>query len=187
MLTLAAATDGHLLWITSRAAGIVALLLASASVGLGVAMGGRLVRRRGPELRALHEALALATMAAIVVHAVALLGDAYLRPSIADITVPFVGSYQRGWTTLGIVAGWSTLLLGLSYYARARIGVERWRRWHRLTALVWLASIAHALGEGTDAGRAWFLVATGVVVLPAALLLGRRLVPRPPVVEGSSS
>lgn len=187
MLQLAAATDGHLFWITSRAAGIVALLLASASVSLGLLMGGHVIRRRGPELRALHEALALGTMAAIVVHAGALLGDAYMHPSIVDIAVPFASSYARAWTTIGIVAGWSTLILGLSYYARTRIGVERWRRWHRLTALVWLASIAHSLGEGTDAGRAWFLVSTGVVVVPAALLLVRRLAPHRPVREGIPS
>ena len=168
-------TDGHLLWITSRAAGILALLLSSAAVCVGLAMGGRLVRRRGPDLRATHEALALATMAAIVIHAGALLGDSYLSPSLADITVPFVSSFNRLWTSVGIVCGWLTLVLGLSYYVRARIGVRRWRRLHRLTAVVWLASIAHALGEGTDAGQAWFLLGAGALVVPAMTLLAVRM------------
>ena len=66
-------------------------------------------------------------------------------------------------------------LLGLSYYVRGRIGVERWRRLHRFTALAWLLGVAHALGEGTDAGTTWFLVSAGVVAAPAALLLGARL------------
>lgn len=178
LLHLAAATDGHLFWITSRAAGIAALLLASASVSLGLLMGARLVKRRGADVRALHEALALGTMAAIVVHALALLGDGFLRPTLFDLTIPFVSSYQRLWTTLGIAAGWMTLILGLSYYVRARIGVERWRRWHRFTALVWLASLGHSLGEGTDAGQAWFLASVGVVVLPAFVLLVQRVLPR---------
>ena len=59
----------HLFWITSRAAGVLALLLSSAAVCVGLMMGGRLVQRRGPDLRVTHEALALATMVAIVIHA----------------------------------------------------------------------------------------------------------------------
>jgi sulfoxide reductase heme-binding subunit YedZ len=164
-------TDGHLFWITSRAAGILALLLATASVTVGLLMSGRLIRRRGPDLRATHEALAIATMAAIVVHAGALLGDSVMSPSLADITLPFVSSFHRVWTTLGILCGWGALILGLSYYARSRIGVQRWRRLHRLTAVVWLASIAHAVGEGSDAGQAWFLLAAGALVVPALALL----------------
>ena len=104
-------------------------------------------------------------MAAIVVHAGALLGDSFMSPSLADITLPFASSFHRFWTTLGILCGWGTLILGLSYYARARIGVQRWRRLHRLTAVVWLVSIAHALGEGSDAGEAWFLLGAGALVL----------------------
>jgi sulfoxide reductase heme-binding subunit YedZ len=65
-------TAEHLFWITSRAAGILALLLATAGVSVGLLMGGRLIGRRGPDLRVAHEALSLATMAAIVVHAGAL-------------------------------------------------------------------------------------------------------------------
>jgi sulfoxide reductase heme-binding subunit YedZ len=164
-------TEEHLFWITSRAAGVLALLLSSAAVCVGLLMGGRLVRRRGPDLRVTHEALALATMVAIAVHAGALLGDSYMSPSLADITVPFVSSFNRLWTSVGIACGWLTLILGLSYYARARIGVQRWRRLHRFTAVVWLASIAHALGEGTDAGQAWFLLGVGALVVPAFVLL----------------
>jgi methionine sulfoxide reductase heme-binding subunit len=165
----------HLFWITSRAAGILALLLSTAAVSVGLLMGGRLVRRRGVDLRATHEALALATIAAIVVHAGALLFDSFLSPSLLDVTIPFVSAYNRLFTTLGILCGWATVLLGLSYYWRARIGVARWRRLHRWTALVWLLSIVHALGEGTDAGEAWFLLGVGALVVPALGLLAVRM------------
>jgi sulfoxide reductase heme-binding subunit YedZ len=68
------------------------------------------------------------------------------------------------------------LLLGLSYYVRARIGVQRWRALHRFTVLAWLLGLVHALGEGTDAGRTWFLAMTAIVAVPAlALLTLRRL------------
>ena len=62
---------------------------------------------------------------------------------------------------MGIVGGWMMIILGLSFYARGRIGQQRWRKLHRFTALAWILGLAHSLGEGTDAGKLWFLVATG--------------------------
>jgi sulfoxide reductase heme-binding subunit YedZ len=171
---LATALGGHFLWITSRAAGTAALLTSSLSVGLGLLMSGRLLKGRMTDLRVAHEALALATIGAIVVHATALLGDSFFHPSLAAITVPFVSSYKQPWMTMGIIAGWMMIILGLSFYARGRIGQQRWRKLHRFTALAWVLGLGHSLGEGTDAGQAWFLIATAVVAIPAALLLAGR-------------
>jgi methionine sulfoxide reductase heme-binding subunit len=81
------------------------------------------------------------------------------------------------WTTIGIVSGWALVFLALSFYVRKYIGVQRWRALHRFTALAWILGVAHSLGEGTDAGQVWFLVMTGVVAVPAALLLVTRLAP----------
>jgi predicted ferric reductase len=71
------------------------------------------------------------------------------------------------------------LALGLSYYARARIGVQRWRVLHRFTALAWVLGLAHSLGEGTDAGTMWFLGMTAIVTVPALILLFVRLLAEP--------
>jgi sulfoxide reductase heme-binding subunit YedZ len=178
--TLATAVGPHLYWITSRAAGIVALLLSSISVCVGLLMGGRILKGRQPDLRVTHEALSLATLAAIAVHGLTLIGDGFLHPSLGDVAVPFLSGYKTLWTSMGIVAFWAMLLLGLSYYARTRIGTQRWRKLHRFTALAWILGLAHSLGEGTDAGQAWFLAMTAIVVLPAiALLLVRWLGPSP--------
>jgi methionine sulfoxide reductase heme-binding subunit len=183
---LATAVGPHLYWITSRAAGIAALLLASTSVCVGLLMGGAL-RTRKADLRIAHEALSLATLAALLVHGLTLLGDGYLHPSLGDIAIPFLGGYRTLWTSMGIVAFWALLLLGLSYYARARIGVQRWRRLHRFAALAWLLGLAHSLGEGTDAGQAWFLAMLAIVAVPAiGLLLARLLRAAPHVPSGSA-
>jgi sulfoxide reductase heme-binding subunit YedZ len=177
----------HLFWITSRAAGTAALLLSSLAVCVGLAIGGRLVRGR-TDLRQLHEALSLASIVALVVHAVALLGDSFMSPSVADIAIPFVSAYQRLWTSLGIVSGWALIALGLSYYARARIGVQRWRVLHRFTALAWLGGLVHAFGEGTDAGTTWFVLALGIVVVPTLFLLAYRHLEEPaPAAPGAAA
>jgi hypothetical protein len=80
MTMLAAALGEHFFWITSRAAGVAALLASSAAVTVGLLMGGRLTRRRLPDLKVAHEALSLATIAALLVHALALVGDGFLSP-----------------------------------------------------------------------------------------------------------
>jgi sulfoxide reductase heme-binding subunit YedZ len=165
----------YLFWITSRTAGIAALVLSSLGVSLGLLMSTRVLKGRTADLRATHEILALTTIAALLVHAVSLLGDGYLHPSIADISIPFVSSYKSVWTTLGIVAGWGTILLGGSFYARRTIGAKRWRKLHRFTAVAWLAGLIHALGEGTDAGQTWFLAMIAIVAVPALILLVTRL------------
>jgi methionine sulfoxide reductase heme-binding subunit len=165
----------HLFWITSRAAGVVALVLASLGVSLGLLMSTRLLKGRMADLRVAHEVLSLATMVAIVVHAAALLGDGFLHLSVVDITIPFVSGYKSAFTTIGIVGGWALLLLGLSYYARRRIGPGRWRKLHRFTALAWLAGLIHSVGEGTDAGQTWFLAMVVIVAVPALVLLAKRL------------
>ena len=172
--------EEHLFWIASRAAGVAALLLSSAAVGVGLTMGGRMVKGRGLDLRAAHEALSLATLVALAVHALTLLGDSFLNLTVWDIAVPLVSGYQEPWTSIGIVAGWGLAALGVSYYFRARIGVARWRKLHRWTALAWVAGILHSLGEGTDAGTTWFLVCTAVAVVPALVLLIVRHLPSTP-------
>jgi sulfoxide reductase heme-binding subunit YedZ len=171
---LATASGPHLFWITSRAAGTAALFLSSAGVCVGLLLSGRFVRGRGAELRPLHEALSLATIAALLVHGLSLLGDQYLHPSLVDIAIPFAGSYKTGWTSLGIVAAWALILLGPSYYGRRVIGQRRWVKLHRFTAVAWIAGIIHALGEGTDAGSAWFVLMIAATTIPALLLLTLR-------------
>jgi len=187
---LATAVGPHLFWLASRAAGIAALLLASLSVCIGLLIGGRIVKGHRQELRVTHEALSLATLAALVVHGLTLLGDGYLHPSLGDIAIPFLSGYKTLWTSMGIVAFWALLVLGLSYYARTRIGVQRWRRLHRFAALAWILGLAHSLGEGTDAGQAWFLAMVALAAVPALLLLLARMLdsaPAPPQAERSAA
>jgi methionine sulfoxide reductase heme-binding subunit len=165
----------HLFWILSRGAGTTALILSSASVGVGLVMGGKLIKGSGPDRRAYHEVLSLAVMVAIAVHGLALIGDSFLRPTLLDVTVPFVFSYKTLATSVGILAGWGLILLGLSYYARRRIGNARWKTIHRFTLLAWLGGLIHTFAEGTDAGQIWFIALIGLTAAPAVAALAVRV------------
>lgn len=164
----------HLMWVTSRAAGITALVLASLSVAIGLAMSLR-KGSRGPDLRTVHEALALATMAAIGLHGLTLLADPWLRPGVAGLLVPFQIGYRPVAVAAGILAGYGMVALGLAYYARGRIGPARWRRLHRWTALFWVLAIVHGFTAGSDATQPWFIFSIAAVAAPGAILLARRM------------
>ena len=96
--------------------------------------------------------------------------------------VPFTMGYRPLFSGLGVVAAYLAALLGLSFYARRRIGVRLWRRAHRATVLVYLLGVVHALGAGTDASTPWlraFLLTTGA---PIVVLFLRRLRGRRPII-----
>ena len=159
----------HGWWLASRASGLVALVLVTISVGLGLAMAGKVMRRPGlsRKLLAIHEHTALAGIVAIAVHGITLLGDPWLHPGISGVTVPFTLGFRPLWTGLGVVGGYLAALLGLSFYARRRIGARLWRKAHRATVLVYLLGLVHAFGSGSDASAVWFrcwaLVTTPVI------------------------
>lgn len=167
----------YIFWLTSRAAGVTAFALASVSVGLGLTMAGRLARGPGRArlLRSIHEQTALGALIAIVIHGVALLGDRWMHPGLAGISVPFAMSYRPLATGIGIIAGYLAALLGLSFYARRRIGARLWRRAHRLTIVVWLLAAAHALTAGTDAATPWMRAILVVSAVPIAGLFAARV------------
>ncbi|MBV9839505.1 MAG: ferric reductase-like transmembrane domain-containing protein [Solirubrobacterales bacterium] len=164
----------HLFWITSRAAGTVAMLLSSAAVGFGLLMAGKLVKGNAADRRSIHEILSLSVMVAIAVHGLSLIADKWLHPSLLDVTLPFASSYRTLATAAGILAGWGLIALGLSYYLRRRIGQRRWRTIHRFTLLAWLLGLIHTLTEGTDAGQPWFLALVAIALAPTLALLAFR-------------
>jgi ferredoxin-NADP reductase len=157
-------------WLASRAAGVVALLCITVSVGVGLAMAGRVSRRPAlaRTLLNVHQQTALTGLVAIAVHGITLLGDRFLSPSIGDLVIPFTSKHEPLWTGLGVTGGWLAAILGLSYWIRHRIRAGLWRKLHRATILVYILAVAHTLGAGTDAAEPWMrvlLLTTGAPIL----------------------
>jgi sulfoxide reductase heme-binding subunit YedZ len=175
----------HAWWLASRASGIVALAAMSFSVVLGLMLGGKLVKhapsdRQGRKLTTplivnrAHEQASLVALVAIAVHALTLMGDAYLHPTLTQLAVPFTIEYRPLATGMGIIGGYIAAILGLSYYLRKRIGNDRWRRLHRYTLVAFVLSVGHTLTAGTDAASDWlFWPVVAVTGLVALLLVAR--------------
>jgi sulfoxide reductase heme-binding subunit YedZ len=177
-------------WLAGRASGVVALCLVALSVGLGLAMAARVApRHMTRRLRRLHEHVALVGLGAIATHGLTLLGDRWLHPGLTGIAVPFAMSYRPVATGLGIIAGYTAALLGLSFYVRRRIGPPLWRKLHRLTVVVYVLGVVHTLGAGTDAASPWLRALVLATALPIVSLFARRLAParrRPAEARGKS-
>jgi sulfoxide reductase heme-binding subunit YedZ len=168
----------HGWWLASRSAGLVALLLVTLSVAVGLLMAGRVMRRPGlgRVLSQSHEQLALSALVAMVIHAVTLLGDPFLRPGLSGITVPFTMSHRPLYTGMGILGAYLAALLGLSFYARRRIGPRLWRRVHKLTIAVYVLAVIHTIGAGSDAATPWLRTAMLVTGAPILFLFCARVI-----------
>jgi methionine sulfoxide reductase heme-binding subunit len=162
-------------WLASRSAGVVAYLLLSGSVLIGLVMAARLVPVKArADLRALHERIALLALGAVGAHGLLLLPDGWLRPGLHELLIPFTASYRPVWTGLGICAAYLAAGLSLSYYARRRLGARRWRNAHRLIPVAWALAVVHVIGAGSDVVSLWLQVVLAITIAAALVLLAQR-------------
>lgn len=174
-------------WLTSRAAGVTAFALASGAVIAGLMMAGKLSSKpgQGRILKALHEHMALGALIAVAVHGLALLGDRWLNPGATGLLVPFTMGYRPLATGAGVIAGYGMALLGLSFYARRRIGARLWRKAHRATIVFWALAAVHTVTAGSDVSTPWMRAILGATIAPVVVLFvarttsGRRRRPAP--------
>jgi sulfoxide reductase heme-binding subunit YedZ len=162
-------------WYTARSAGIVAYLLLSTSVVLGLSMSAR-ASSRWPRFAVedVHRFLTIVTAVFIGIHGASLLLDRVTPISLGQALVPFADSYRPFAVALGIVAAELMAAVGVTNALRKRIPHRFWRRAHYLTIAVWAAATAHALLAGTDRADPWFLALVGMAVASVGLgLLSR--------------
>jgi DMSO/TMAO reductase YedYZ heme-binding membrane subunit len=162
--------DPRALWYLTRGTGIVALLLLTASVALGVLTTARWRSPRWPRfaLGGLHKHLTLLSVALVSVHVLTTVADGYAPVRIRDAFIPFASRYRPVWLGLGALAFDLLLALVLTSLLRARIGHRLWRRVHWLAYACWPVALVHALGTGSDP-RAGFMLVAGLVAVTAVV------------------
>jgi predicted ferric reductase len=163
-------------WYAARAGGMLAYLLLSASVAVGLLMSGRARLQRWPRfaLEDVHRFLGILAGTFIAVHGAALLLDHVVPFSLAQLLVPGTDSYRPLWVALGIVAAELLAALAVTNHYRKRLPHRVWRRLHMLNFAVWALALVHGLTAGTDASTTWALVLyAGSAWLVLALLIHR--------------
>jgi sulfoxide reductase heme-binding subunit YedZ len=144
-------------WYVVRAGGMVALVLLTVSVVLGITLAGRARMPRWPRF-ALEDVHGFAgTLAGIFIglHGAALLVDTYLPFSLANLLVPGTAPYRPLATALGVVGAELLAALALTNRYRKQLPYSVWRRLHYLNFAVWTLALVHGIAAGTDSDTAW--------------------------------
>jgi methionine sulfoxide reductase heme-binding subunit len=164
------------LWFATRGFGVVALLLLTSIVVLGVAGATRWRSTRWPRfvVAGLHRNLTLLALVFIALHVITTVVDGYAPISLLSAVLPFSSPYRPLWLGLGALAFDLLLALTVTSLLRARIGYGRWRALHWLAYASWPIALVHGLGTGTDARVAWMQAITlGSVACVAGAILWR--------------
>jgi sulfoxide reductase heme-binding subunit YedZ len=165
------------LWYTTRASGIVALVLLTLTMVLGVTTANRARARHWPgfALQELHRRSSILAMVFLAIHVLTSVLDTYVQIGWFAIVVPFTSSYSRFWVGIGTVALDLMAAVFISSLLRARLKPSTWRALHWLAYACWPVALAHTFGMGTDAGEHWVIGLGALCVVSVALAVVWRL------------
>jgi sulfoxide reductase heme-binding subunit YedZ len=165
------------LWYLTRATGLVALVLLTASMALGVLSSVRYQRPDWPRfvIVGLHRNFSLLALVFTAVHIATTLADGYVPISLQDVVIPFISAYRPLWLGLGAVGLDLLIALTITSLLRTRMTYRSWRLVHWTSYLCWPVAVLHGLGTGSDTRVTWVLGLTGGCVALVAGLLGWRL------------
>jgi methionine sulfoxide reductase heme-binding subunit len=170
------------LWFATRATGVVALLLLTMTVALGVAGTARYSTPRLPRLvrAGLHRNVSLLTVAFVAAHVLTTVLDPYGAIGFASAVIPFSSAYRPFWLSLGTIAFDLLLAIVMTSLARSRLSRRTWRAVHWLAYASWPVALWHGLGTGTDTKLSWLLALDAVCVAAVAAAVVWRLALAPP-------
>jgi hypothetical protein len=171
-------------WYAARAAGIVAYVILTIVVLVGLSLSGQLRLPRWPKFAVteVHRFGGLLVGAFVTIHIATIALDSYTPFSLTQLVVPFTSHYRPLWTALGIVAAELLVAVAVTNALRRTIPYGWWRRIHVLNFVVWGGATVHGIGAGTDTPSAWMTLiyivsVSGVLGALAWRMTQRRLAP----------
>ena len=165
------------LWYTSRATGVVTLVLLTAVVVLGMMVNrqGRLPGLPRFAVTGLHRNISLLSVVFLAIHVLTAIADPYVTVGLATTVIPFTSPYKPLWLGLGALSLDLIAALILTSLARARMSRRAWRGIHWLAYAAWPLAVLHSLGSSTDMRSGVMLVVLISCVLAVCAALAWRL------------
>ncbi|HEY0716163.1 MAG TPA: ferric reductase-like transmembrane domain-containing protein, partial [Streptosporangiaceae bacterium] len=165
------------LWYATRSMGVMALILLTATVVLGVATVAGVSGPGIPRVvtGALHRNLSLLAMVFVAAHVLTTVLDRYTSIGLTAAFVPFSSSYRAFWLGLGAVALDLLLAVTVTSLFRDRMSYRAWRAVHWLSYASWPVALWHGLGTGTDTRVPWLLALDALCVASVLGVAGWRL------------
>jgi methionine sulfoxide reductase heme-binding subunit len=161
------------LWYTTRATGIVTLILLTLTMVLGLVTTNRARARNWPGFaqQEIHRRLSMMAVVFLAIHVLTSILDTFVHIGWLAIVVPFTSPYSRFWVGLGTIALDLMLAVFISSLLRSHLKPGTWRGIHWLAYLSWPVALAHTFGMGTDARELWVLALGALCVLAVGLAL----------------
>src|ERR1700753_4242657 len=160
-------TSSTLPWYTSRATGVVALVLLTAVMVLGMLINrqGRLPGLPRFAVTNLHRNLSLMAVVFIVIHIVTAVLDGYVSIPLVSGIIPFTSGYEGFWLGLGAISFDLMLAPIVTSLIRGRLSRRVWKAVHWVGYASWPVAFAHSIGSSSDLQGGLLL---GLAVLCAA-------------------
>lgn len=142
-----------------QASGLVGLVAAYLAVLLGLQQSRKVAGWFKLDYRSidsLHRHIALLTLGLVIIHAVSTVFDAMGDSWRTVFWFNGWANAKTGWPAavwgydLGIIAFYTFLLLGPTFYLRRKIGVQNWKYLHRFILIFYIGSVWHSLILGLD-------------------------------------
>jgi sulfoxide reductase heme-binding subunit YedZ len=155
------------MWYASRGTGVVALLLLTAVMLLGllVTRQGRLPGLPRFAVGGLHRNLSLLAAVFVVIHVLTAVLDGYVKIPIIAAVVPLASSYERFWLGLGAVSLDLMLAAIVTSLLRRHLSRRVWRAVHLLAYLSWPVAWFHSVYASGDLRQgALFFLAIGCAI-----------------------
>ena len=171
------ASDPRLLWYITRGTGVVAMLLLTIAVVLGVLATAGVSSRRWPGFatQRLHRNVSLLTVAFVGLHILTTVTDGFIPIGWTSAVLPGQTPYRTFWIALGTISTDLLIAIVISSLIRVKIGQTTWRAVHWLAYASWPLALVHGLGAGTDTHYGLVPDLTLACVAAVALSIGWRL------------
>ncbi len=136
----------------SAVAGVIAMVLLTLSVVLGVGISRRPRRHRLPRaaLWTAHQNVSLLAAGFLAVHIATAVAGRFAGVGLASALVPFAAGTGRAWMGLGAIAADLMIALIVTSLLRRRIGRRWWRAVHWLAYACWPAPLVHSAALSPD-------------------------------------
>lgn len=166
-------------WFVTRASGIVAWVLLTATVLWGILLPAKLFPKQRPAwILDLHRWMAGLAIGFTAVHLGSLVADNYLHFGVAELLVPGQSDYKTIAVALGIVAMWLLVIVEVTSLARKRMPRRAWHAVHLLSYATFMLTSLHGVLAGTDAQSPLFLATTIAAVVSVVFATIYRVVTR---------
>lgn len=171
--------SNEILWAISRGTGVVATLLLTGSVIIGIYTRSARTLLGVPRfsLVNIHRSTSLFAVVFTAIHVVTVTCDDYSKLTWINAFLPFTSAHEPFWYGLGAIASDLLLALTITGIARRFISEKLFHTVHWAAYICWPITLIHGLGAGTDSTEKWFLMLTACCILAVGALATWRVLP----------